>query len=50
MRLAFTIRNEPALERDGTRVRPLRGEPGGGREWMTSGKVEVEVIGVDKLH
>ena len=39
VRLAFTIRNEPALERVGTRVRPLRGEPGGGTEWMTTDKV-----------
>lgn len=49
VRLAFTIKNDPALEREGTRVGALDDEPGGGMEWMTTEKVEVEVIGVDKL-
>lgn len=50
VRLAFTIRNEPTLERNGTRVKPLNGEPGGGTEWMSENdSVEVEVIGVDNL-
>lgn len=37
------------LERGGTEVEPLHGEPGGGTEWMTTEKVEVEVIGIDNL-
>ena len=49
VRLAFTIKNEPALERDGTEVDAHQGERGGGTEWMTTDKVEVEVIGVDNL-
>lgn len=48
-RVAFTIRNEPEISRRGDRVLPAAGEPGGGTEWMSEEKVEVEVIDVVEL-
>lgn len=48
-RVAFTIRSEPELVLEATRVRPKGDQPGGGVEWMTYDKVGVEVISVDNL-
>ncbi len=49
VRVAFTIRGAPEISLDGTMVRPKSGMPGGGAEWMSHEKVEVEVIAVDNL-
>lgn len=49
VRLAFRITNDPKLVLEGTRVRPKDEQAGGGTEWMTIERVEVEVIGVDNL-
>lgn len=48
-RVQFRIRNDPHPRREGDPVEPAAGEPDGGKEWMTSEKVEVEVEAVDQL-
>ena len=49
VRMRFRICNEPDLDLEGSRVRPTEGESGGGTEWMSQKRVEVEVISVDQL-
>jgi len=49
VRVEFRLRGNPKLELEGTKVSPRYGEPGGGREWMTTESVEVEVMRVDDL-
>jgi hypothetical protein len=49
VRMRFRIKGEPSLVRNGTRVRPDGRQPGGGTEYMTLARVEVEVLAVDNL-
>jgi hypothetical protein len=49
VRLTFRIVGEPKLELNGAVVEPTPDEPGGGAEYMSRGKVEVEVVAVDRI-
>ena len=49
VRMRFRMKGEPALVRNGTRVRSDGRQPGGGTEYMTLARVEVEVSAVDNL-
>lgn len=49
VRMRFTIKNDPHLQRAGDIVEPSDDEPGGGTEWITLEPIEVEVIAVDNL-
>ena len=44
--MEFRLKNNPALERAGTRVQPANGGTGLGREYSTFDRVEVEIINV----
>jgi len=46
VRMEFRLKNNPALERAGTRVQPANGGTGLGREYSTFDRVEVEIINV----
>jgi len=46
VQMEFRIRNNPNLQRNGTRVTPANGGRGGGREFMTTDPVDVEIINV----
>ncbi|MEW6039323.1 MAG: PKD domain-containing protein [Pseudomonadota bacterium] len=46
VQMEFRIRNNPVLNRAGTRVKPDFGGRGGGREFSTFDPVEVEIINV----
>ena len=46
VQMEFTIKNSPKLERNGSKVTPAFGQQGGGKEYMTTDIVEVEVINV----
>ncbi len=46
VQMEFRIKNNPSMVRDGARVDPANGGGGGGREYMTTDPVEVEVINV----
>ena len=46
VQMEFRITNNPALERNGTRVVPDFGGRGGGREYMSRDAVNVEIINV----
>lgn len=46
VQMGFQIKNNPSMMRNGTRVDPAYGERGGGREYMTTNPVEVEIINV----
>lgn len=49
VRVQFRITNEPRLRRQGDPVDPSMGEPGGGSEYMSTDRVQVEVIQVGDL-
>lgn len=49
VRMRFRIRNEPHTRKRGDEVEPALGRGGGGTEWMSQERVEVEVISVDQL-
>lgn len=49
VRMRFRIVEEVDLLRAKAEVEPRYGESGGGTEYMTTGRVEVEVISVDNL-
>ena len=49
IRIEFRITNEPPLARAAGLVEPFMAESGGGREYMTTEQVTVEVIRVDNL-
>ena len=46
VQMEFRIKNSPSMTRNGTRVDPEAGGRGGGREYMTTNPVEVEIINV----
>jgi hypothetical protein len=46
VQMEFRLRNSPELQRAGTRVDPAYGGRGGGREYMSLDRVEVEVVNV----
>ena len=46
VRMEFSVTNNPSMTLNGTRVSPHYEQPGGGREYMTTDPVEVEVINV----
>lgn len=46
VQMEFRLKGSPALERNGTRVTPKYGGRGGGREYMSTEHVEVEIINV----
>jgi hypothetical protein len=46
VRMEFRLRNNPTLERAGTRVQPANGGTDFGREYSTFDPVEVEIINV----
>ena len=46
VQMEFTIKNSPKLERNGSKVTPAFGQQGGGKEYMTTDIVEVDVINV----
>lgn len=50
IRMRFTIFEWPArMEKEGSAVAPVHGEPGGGAEWMTHERVKVVVLDADEL-
>jgi hypothetical protein len=50
VRMRFTILEWPSrMEKEGSAVAPIHGEPGGGLEWMTHEKVKVVVLDADEL-
>jgi hypothetical protein len=46
VQMEFRVKNQPSMERNGTRVTPASGGSGGGREYSTPDLVEVEIINV----
>ncbi|MBI4511331.1 MAG: Hint domain-containing protein, partial [Deltaproteobacteria bacterium] len=46
VQMEFRLKSSPAMSRDGTRVAPDYGGRGGGREYMSTDPVEVEIINV----
>ena len=46
VQMEFNIKNNPTLQRNGTRVTPDNGGKGGGKEYMSTDSVKVEVINV----
>ena len=48
-RIEFDIINNPTLQRNGTKVDPLFGQPGKGAEFMTTDPVRVNLINVQPL-
>jgi hypothetical protein len=46
VQMEFLIKNNSSMIRNGTRVDPAYGGRGGGREYMTTDPVEVEIINV----
>lgn len=46
VQVEFRITNNPSLQRNATRVTPANGGRGGGREFMTTDPVQVEIINV----
>jgi len=48
VQVAFRLKSDPNLSRDGSRVKADYGQPGGGREYATFEPVKVEVVNVQK--
>ena len=48
-RVEFKILNNPQLKLNGTKVQPDNGMPGKGSEFMTTDKVQIELINWQKL-
>ena len=46
VQMDFRIKNNPSMTRNGTKVDPTYSARGGGRKYMTTGPVEVEIINV----
>jgi len=46
VQMEFRIRNTPHMQRNGTRISPSHGGRGGGKEYMTTDPVEVDIINV----
>jgi RHS repeat-associated protein len=48
-RLEFEIKNNPQMQRNGTKVTPANGQPGKGSEFMTTDPVEVKILNIQPL-